>query len=324
MTGLRKAWILLFGSLAAPVAAGELQLQLPIDCELGETCHIQQFVDHDPGPGARDYLCGSLSYEGHKGTDFALPFQTDMEAGVNVLAAADGVVRGMRDGVPDQVMTEANRASVANRECGNGVVLVHPDGWETQYCHMKRGSVTVRSGDKVSAGTVLGQVGLSGRTQFPHLHLSVRHEGKVVDPFAPERLNTCGDAPSETLWDTVPHHTPGGIIGGGFATTVPEFSDVKKGIAGQTSLAPTAPAIVYWSYAYGTREGDVWTLTLEGPNGRFSEYSDTMPRHQAQVFRATGRRLRGAAWRPGTYKGIATLTRDGQEYDRFESTIEIR
>ena len=70
---------------------------LPIACDPGETCHIQQYVDADPGPGAQDYRCGTLSYEGHKGTDFALTDLSAMVAGVDVLAAAPGVVAAQGD-----------------------------------------------------------------------------------------------------------------------------------------------------------------------------------------------------------------------------------
>ncbi len=61
---IRTATITLL-SLAATSAAGDILLDLPIACDLTQTCYIQQGVDHDPGPGAQDYLCGSLSYDGH-------------------------------------------------------------------------------------------------------------------------------------------------------------------------------------------------------------------------------------------------------------------
>ena len=47
--------------LAAPVAASDISLSLPVDCVPGETCHFQNYVDRDPGPGAADYRCGGLS-----------------------------------------------------------------------------------------------------------------------------------------------------------------------------------------------------------------------------------------------------------------------
>jgi len=74
--------------LAAPAAAGSFLLNPPVDCTLGETCFIQNFVDRDPGPGAADFTCGPMTYDGHKGTDFALPSLAAMRQGVDVLAAA--------------------------------------------------------------------------------------------------------------------------------------------------------------------------------------------------------------------------------------------
>lgn len=65
------------------------------------------------------------------------------------------------------------------------MVLVHPGGWETQYCHMAMGSIGVLADEPVRAGQSLGRVGLSGNTQFPHLHFAVREGARKVDPFRP-------------------------------------------------------------------------------------------------------------------------------------------
>ena len=227
----RAALLALTLTLAPPVVASDFLLTLPLDCDLGQTCFIQNQVDRDPGPGVLDYQCGGLSYDGHKGTDFRLPTLTDMLRGVDVLAAAPGVVRGMRDGVPDVGPTE----TTAGKECGNGVVLRHEGGWKTQYCHMKSGSLLVQPGQKVTAGTVLGQVGLSGKTEFPHLHLSLRHDGEVVDPFDLSAFPTCGET-GESLWHDTPAYQAGGLLGGGFNAAVPEYSAVKAGTADQNPL----------------------------------------------------------------------------------------
>ena len=50
-----------------------LELELPIACEIGQTCFIQNYVDHDPSMGARDYMCRQQTYDKHDGTDFRLP-----------------------------------------------------------------------------------------------------------------------------------------------------------------------------------------------------------------------------------------------------------
>ena len=86
-------------ALASP--AGAFNLGFPLRCDLGKTCYIQQYIDHDTGPKAADFTCGSLSYDGHDGTDLALPTRAAMQAGVDVLAAQAGTVKGLRDGVAD-------------------------------------------------------------------------------------------------------------------------------------------------------------------------------------------------------------------------------
>lgn len=309
-------------SLAASPAASDFVLALPIDCTPGETCHIQQLPDHDPGPGAQDFTCGGLTYDGHKGTDFALPSLAEMQAGVAVLAAAPGVVAGVRDEMPDRYYTGSTSAQVDGRECGNGVVLRHEDGWETQYCHMRLGSVLVRPGDRVETGTPLGQVGLSGQTQFPHVHLSVRHDGAPVDPFAPTATD-CG-APGPDLWSDTPAFTAGGVIAAGFASGIPDYDRIKEGQAAQDDLPADAPALVLFGYAYGSHAGDVLRLDIQGPDGPFLAQDITIDQPQAQFFRATGKRLTRTSWPAGTYTGTVTLLRDGDVIGAKTATTRVR
>ena len=79
--------------------ACSFELGLPIDCDVGRTCFIQNYVDHDSSPAARDYTCGHETYDGHDGTDFRLPSMIEERAGVAVHAAADGQVLRTRDGM---------------------------------------------------------------------------------------------------------------------------------------------------------------------------------------------------------------------------------
>ncbi|MFT6024163.1 MAG: hypothetical protein ACI9PY_002288 [Ascidiaceihabitans sp.] len=316
--------VILLSFAAAPVAAKDIVLGQPIDCKLGQDCYIQQYVDHDPSNGAHDYRCQSLSYNKHKGTDFALRSTQQMARGVNVIAAASGTVRGVRDGVADRLYSDANAENVAGRECGNGVVINHGDGWETQYCHMKKGSIAVKKGQTVNAQTVLGQVGLSGRTQFPHVHLSVRKDGNVVDPFDPDGKISCGKPGTETLWKDALVYQPGAILHAGFHDGVPKFADVKSGRASMQSLPTNAPAIVVYGYAFGTRKGDEIQLVLSGPDGVMVDQKVKIEKQQAQMFRAAGKRLKSAAWPTGTYSGSAALLRNGRVISVEKTQIQIR
>src|SRR4051794_27387255 len=156
------------------IAPAAPSLALPIACEMGKSCVLQNYVDHDPGPGSRDYRCGHLTYDSHKGTDIRVIDLPAFRRGVPVLAAAAGRVRAVRDGMPDVSVRDPSAAPVAGREAGNSVVIEHGEGWETQYAHLRKGSVAVRPGDRVEGGQPLGMTGLSGNTEFPHLHFEVR------------------------------------------------------------------------------------------------------------------------------------------------------
>ena len=157
--GAAPAWLC---SVASAATADVIELEMPLDCEVGRNCMIQQYVDHSRSSNASDYQCGGLTNSGHNGTDFRLPTLAAQRAGVNVLAAARGQVLRARDGMPDQMMSAANAPSIVDRECGNGVIISHGNGWETQYCHLMQDSVGVKRGDWVSAGQPLARVGLSG------------------------------------------------------------------------------------------------------------------------------------------------------------------
>ena len=301
-------------SLALAHPAGAFDLAFPLDCTLGETCHIQQFPDHDPGPGATDFTCGPLSYDGHDGTDFALATRAEMAAGVAVLAAAPGVVKGSRDGVADFA------PEVPGKECGNGVVIDHGQGWETQYCHLKQGSVVVRSGDRVATGTPLGQIGQSGQAAFPHLHLSVRHQGRKLDPFAPE-ATACGAA-GDDLWATDLLHEPGGLLAIGITDALPDYDAIKAGLP-SPDLPVTAAALVVWAYGFGWRAGDTLVFTLGGPEGAVVTDRVQIDKTQALAFRAVGRKLTTTGWPAGRYTGTATLTRAGDEIDRQSLSLTV-
>lgn len=317
---MRSGICALIGALAAFPAAGAPTFSLPVDCTLGESCFIQNYVDQDPGPGAQDFTCGPLTYDGHKGTDFALPSTKVMAQGVDVLAAADGVVLGTRDGMVDRAIRTEDIPALQGKDCGNGLALDHGDGWVTQYCHLKQGTVSVARGERVTRGQILGEIGLSGRTQFPHLHISVRHNDQVVDPFTPAQLGTCG-ASDSALWDSDIPYVAGGLIRAGFEVNVPDYADVKSGLAGRNRIPSQAKALVIFGYAFGSRAGDEMALTIAGPQGDVFSHTVQLEKTQAQFFRAGGKRTPMGGWPKGAYSGTVTFVRNGAILD--QQTIDV-
>ena len=86
--------LLALAALAWPAAvkAQDISLRLPVACEVGRSCFVQNYVDRDASPAAGDYQCGTLTYDTHDGTDIRVPTLAAQKAGVDVVAAADGAV----------------------------------------------------------------------------------------------------------------------------------------------------------------------------------------------------------------------------------------
>jgi hypothetical protein len=305
------------GSLVILTTAGHaIELGLPIDCDVGRNCVIQQYVDHDSSSKARDYQCGTLTYDRHNGTDFRLPNLAARRAGVNVLAAADGQVLRTRDGMPDISVSSAEASSVADRECGNGVVISHDEGWETQYCHLAQG-VLVRPGDRVTAGRPIGRVGLSGKTQFPHLHFTVRHQGQIVDPFAfGIAEGTCGGGTS--LWTVSAQklltYQARTVLNTGFADGPVTMEQVEAGEVERTPPGSRAAALVAFVRAIGLKAGDVQRLSLVGPDRQILADRTEKPldRDKAQVLLFAGKKRPPTGWPPGRYQATYSVSRNGQ------------
>ena len=68
-----------------------------------------------------------------------------------------------------------------NGAYGNFLVLNHGFGLTTRYGHLA--DFTVRAGDTVQRGMVVGHVGMTGRTTGPHLHYEILVNGQLINPL---------------------------------------------------------------------------------------------------------------------------------------------
>jgi hypothetical protein len=326
---MRAAALLLMLLPMAARAGMPDDLGLPIDCAPGKDCWIVRYVDHDPGPGVRDYMCGAQTGDGHKGTDIAIRDLATMARGVEVRAAAPGVVDALRDGVPDISVEAGGLAAVAGKECGNAIRIAHGEGWTTWYCHLRRGSLLVKAGDEVAAGQPLGLVGLSGETSFPHVHFDVRHGDRVIDPFVgPEPGDDCGPG-KDPLWRAEVMaelaYQPVVLTNAGFAPSRPELADVERGWHQPTTLAATAPALVLWVEGFWLAAGDGARFTIAGPEGaRVVDRRVELDRAWQHWFQFVGSRRPGDAWPAGSYTGTVTLERGGIPAVTLQRRIELR
>ena len=159
------------------------------------------------------------NYKGHEGTDIRIS-KAQMAAGVDVFAAADGEVLWVFDGHYDRCPDPGNpqcKQPTRNLQpgesqgttvctdlgnyCGTGdcccywcfaggnvVVIRHKNTqgvFATRYDHLKKGSILVKSGQKVSQGEKIAEVASAGHSTEPHLHFEVWGRGfyKVADPW---------------------------------------------------------------------------------------------------------------------------------------------
>ncbi len=133
--------------LAAPTFAVSIPSRMPVEG-----------VKLTSGFGMRDHPV-LRQRRHHNGVDLAAPM------GTPVYATASGIV------------AEAKYWS----SYGNYVEIEHGGALETRYAHLER--YTVRAGDMVNKGDLIGYVGSTGRSTGPHLHYEVRVAGEPVNPL---------------------------------------------------------------------------------------------------------------------------------------------
>ena len=296
---------------------------LPVDCLNGE-CEIVHYVDHDAGPEIRDYACGTTTYNGHRGTDFAIPDEATMLSGVAVRAIADGTVTALREGVEDIDSGRLDKDNLEGIECGNGILIDHANGWQSQYCHLRRGSVAVKNGDTVSRGQAIAQIGMSGQATFAHLHFNLRKDKQLVDPFSGTVMgaSSTSDCTAENavLWSSTARqqmtYNDVTLYGHGFSMARPNASDLKRGYGKELELPRSAPALYFWAYLIGANNGDVIRLSLQSPNGKGGHRDLTIDLPSDQGPRAKWFFINmdrpGNLWPAGSYHGEVTFTRPGQ------------
>jgi hypothetical protein len=291
------------------------ELGLPLQCEPGVDCWIVNFVDLDKSKNVRDHRCSSFGYDGHKGTDISIRDLKAMRDGVPVVASAPGIVIGTRDGMSDVGLANG-RAAISGRECGNTAAIHHGGGWVTQYCHMRKGSVLVKKGQRVKRGDRLGLVGLSGNTQFPHVHISLRLNKRVIDPFIGTSPGEgCGDI-KKSFWTSralsLLSGTPTAIFNAGFAAKKPIVKSIRAGLYKDKVLSRSAPVLLLWADMYWAQKGDVLEMKIIDPDGSvIHAYKNTIKKTRARQLFYAGKKRKPLFWPAGEYRGEITLLRPG-------------
>lgn len=181
----RKHWVsfltigLLFISSPSLIgkmfSGGKARAAIPnVDIWKSGSFPVENFQGYTSPFGYRTSPTGGYTREFHSGLDFAAP------QGSHIRNWWNGRVISVSD----------------NTACGTSV-RVQSGSWVHVYCHMKgyvrrdgsgkymvdsAAGIRIREGQQVVAGQKLGRVGMTGRTTGPHLHWTLKYQGKYVDP----------------------------------------------------------------------------------------------------------------------------------------------
>jgi murein DD-endopeptidase MepM/ murein hydrolase activator NlpD len=303
-------------TLFAMTPALAIEFGMPAACALGVDCFVQSFADMDASSAATDPFCGAATYDGHDGLDLRILSFADIPDGVPVIAPADGRVLRLRDGVPDRlVRTDADKQAVAGKECGNGLLIEHAGGIQTQLYHMRQGSIAVAEGAQVRKGDTLGEIGASGMVEFAHVHVTVRKDGVAVDPMTGRALaeGCIEDAgAAEPLFAPDVAQALGAgetqLLATGLAGAVIDHAALS--LKGPPPSADTASAAtVGWAWFINLHKGDRVRVRVAGPDGVLVDNtSEPLERTKADYSAYAGKR---GAPKPGDYVVDAALIRDG-------------
>lgn len=230
---------------------------------------LSNYVDHNPTyPNqVSDYDCGTRTYDtsngyNHKGFDIiSWPFwwkQMDLNQAVNI-AAADGQIIDKNDGVFDRNCT-------FNNDIPNYIALLHNDGSQSWYLHMKDGSLTSKNiGDTVIAGEFLGVIGSSGSSTVPHLHFEVFDSlGQLIDPST----GPCNTLNNDSWWlDQKPYYEPkiNAVL---THTDYPNFETCPNTeITNESDQFNLGESVFYGIYLKDQRAGTQVNLKIIRPDG---------------------------------------------------------
>jgi murein DD-endopeptidase MepM/ murein hydrolase activator NlpD len=121
-------------------------------------------------------------YTSHYGSRLGPDGSVEPHRGLDIAAPLGSAIHSWWAGVVQELISDGS--------CGIGLVI-RSGQYEHIYCHLagavvggsyQSGPVSLRQGQRVGTGQLVGHVGLSGRTTGPHLHWGVRFGGDWLDP----------------------------------------------------------------------------------------------------------------------------------------------
>jgi murein DD-endopeptidase MepM/ murein hydrolase activator NlpD len=275
----------------------------PLSGKPGRNWTVMNYVDVDPRTDqAADYRGGPFQYDGHGGWDIVLANFTRMDAGTPVLAAAAGTVVEVIDGYFDR------ETSWGGGQDENLVTIDYGNGWRGWYVHFAANTITVKVGDTVAAGQMLGLAGSSGQSSAPHLHFGVYHNWAAVEAmYEPAAYFV---SPPAYQADEDPR-----VIAAGMTNADPTTSDYDEGPSGVSVFPASAGGTVYaWFYFSNLPTDSPVNLRWYRPDGALAATNTWTPTNPRGRYAVWARSVSSMAAFPGTWEVVAEI--GGREVGR--------
>ncbi len=278
----------------------------PLGYTLNSDWAVNNYADVDPRPGVQaDYRGGQYQSSGNDGTDIR-PFGFNrMDAGIPILAAADGTVTTVVDGNFD-------RNTTANTNPSNNVRISHGNNWETRYDQLMRYSITVKVGDVVKAGQIIGLMGSSGNSTGQHVHFSPYYRGCPVEMGFDTVVYQA--QPMPYAGDIEPFAFEAGI------TNYDPMVDILEHPSPLTSYSTTQSGIIhFWGKYYNVDSSDTLTWKWYRPDGTQAYSNNYIPGNFRFSYWWLSRPVSSFTSTPGNWQ-VAQLI-NGTEVKRSNFTV---
>ena len=125
--------------------------------------------------------------------------------GVDVVAVADGTISTIRNDFPESPVLSEHPAYNSSQATGNYISMEIGKNKFVFYEHLKPGSIRVKPGQRVKKGDVIANLGFTGQTTGPHLHIHVADADSPLGaeglPFAFESFMLLGSYSDFTIFE---------------------------------------------------------------------------------------------------------------------------
>lgn len=295
----------------------ELKFSIPIECKFGEDCFLLNQVEK--------VECAQLPFSTKDGVIFIAKHDALVRDGIKILASQDGRVKAVRSNVDDQ-----DKSTVGIAPCGNGLIITHANGYETQYCYLRKDSIKLKKGDKVKEGQELGLMGMSGNINYPALLFTLKQKNKHIDPFTNNHASKdCGYNSDKSLWNSeaikAMIHSGTIITNYGFTTEEPEIAKARNGDYNIMTIAGNTNIIGYFIDLIGVYEGDLIFIEMLSPDGyKIVSYQKKFVDFNPRAFAHIVYKNQSQKLNEGEYKISFKLLRQGSIIIEKQDSLKIR